>query len=291
MSKVILVLCDGLRYDTAVEQMGFLGHLVESKLVDLYKSVGELPSMSRPMYETLHTGLPVIEHGVVSNQIARRSTKHNIFQAAREAGKTTAAVAYYWFSELYNHAPYDMINDREVDDESLLIQHGRFYSKDDYPDAELFATAGMLIRKFNPNYLLVHPMGMDYTGETYGADSGEYRVHATRQDMMLANLIPEWMDRGYNILVTSDHGMNVDKMHGGTTADVREVPLFIIRPGIPGEGNSDEVISQLQLAPTICKLLGIPIPETMKHPPISFSGEQNSPNVALRGYYQQPYEG
>ncbi|MCK4901193.1 MAG: nucleotide pyrophosphatase, partial [Anaerolineales bacterium] len=58
-NKVILVLSDALRYDTAVAGMGYLGHLVEVKLASLYKVIGELPSMSRPMYETVHTGLPV----------------------------------------------------------------------------------------------------------------------------------------------------------------------------------------------------------------------------------------
>ena len=107
MNKVILVLSDGLRYDTAVAGMGYLGHLVEAKLASLYKVTGELPSLSRPMYETIHTGLPVSEHGIVSNLVVRGSTKPNIFQSARAAGKTTAAAAYYWFSELYNHSPYD----------------------------------------------------------------------------------------------------------------------------------------------------------------------------------------
>jgi predicted AlkP superfamily pyrophosphatase or phosphodiesterase len=105
---------------------------------------------------------------------------------AHEAGKTTAAAAYYWFSELYNHAPYDQIEDREVDDDSLPIQHGRFFTQDDYPDIELFATARMLVRRFNPDYLLVHPMDMDNTGGTYGTNSAEYRNHAVRQDMWLA---------------------------------------------------------------------------------------------------------
>jgi len=264
--KVVLVLSDGLRYDTAVDGMGFLGHLVEVKLASLYKVISELPTMSRPMYETVHTGLPVTEHSVVSNQMVRRSNKPNIFQSAVEAGKTTAAAAYYWFSELYNRTPYDTLDDREVDDESLLIQHGRFYTQDEYPDIELFATAGMLVRKFAPDYLLVHPMGMDYVGHTYGAASSEYRNHAIRQDVMLANLIPEWMERDYNILVTGDHGMGADKMHGGTTPDVREVPLYLIRPGVPGAGDTGEMISQLQIAPTVCNLLGVPIPETMKQP-------------------------
>jgi len=263
--KVILVLSDALRYDTAVAGMGFLGHLVETKTASLYKVIGELPSCSRPMYETIHTGLPVIEHGIYSNRTVRRSNVPNIFQAARDAGKTTAAAAYFWVSELYNHAPYGLLDDREVDDESLLIQHGRFYTEDFYPDIDLFAAAGMLVRKFDPDYLLVHPMGMDDIGHKYGADSREYRNHAIHQDMMLVNLIPEWMERGYDILVTGDHGMNADHGHGGNTPAMREVPLYLIRPGVPGEGDTGKTISQMQIAPTVCNLLGVPIPETMRH--------------------------
>jgi len=264
LSKVILVLCDGLRYDVAVAGMGYLGHLVERKLASLYKVTGELPSRSRPMYETVHTGLPVSEHGIVSNLVVRRSEKPNLFQTAREAGKTTAAAAYYWFSELYNHCPYDPVEDREVDDRALLIQHGRFYTQDEYPDIELFATAGMLVRRFSPDYLLVHPMGMDNAGETYGSDSPEYRNHAVRQDMWLAPYLAEWIKRSYSILVTGDHGINADGLHGGTTPDVRDVPLYLVEPGAPGKGDTQETVSHLQLAPTICRLLDIPAPTTMK---------------------------
>ena len=61
MSKVVFILSDGLRYDTAVAGMGYLGHLVEARLASLYKVIGQVPSISRPMYETTHTGLPVSE--------------------------------------------------------------------------------------------------------------------------------------------------------------------------------------------------------------------------------------
>jgi predicted AlkP superfamily pyrophosphatase or phosphodiesterase len=267
-NKVILVLSDALRYDAAVAGMGFLGHLVESRQASLYKVIGELPSTSRPMYETVQTGLPVSQHGILANYIVRRSDKPNIFQLAVEAGKTTAAAAYYWFSELYNRAPYDRLEDREVDDDSLLIQHGRFYTEDDFPDIELFVTAGMLVRKFAPDYLLIHPMGMDYKGETYGADSLEYRNQAIYQDMYMSALIAEWLQLGYTVLVTGDHGINADRLHGGTTPEMREVPLYLIRPGIPGAGDTGEVLSQLQVAPTILKLLDLDIPDTMQHIPI-----------------------
>ncbi len=270
MSKIILILCDALRYDVAKANMGFLGHLVETKQASFYKIIGELPSLSRPMYETIHTGLPSSEHGIVANTIVRRSTKPNIFQAVREAGRITAAAAYYWVSELYNHAPYDQIDDREVDDESLPIQHGRFYTEDEYPDIELFFTAAHLVRRFSPDYLLLHPMGMDYYGETFGADTKEYRSHAIYQDKRLAPLIMEWRERGYTILVTGDHGINADGDHGGTTSDQRDVPLFIIQPEGRGKGDTGEIVSHLQIAPTILSLLGIPIPETMKHQHLLF---------------------
>ncbi len=268
MSKVILILSDALRFDVAKDNMGFLGHLVEMKLASLYKVIGELPSMSRPMYETTHTGVPSSEHGVVANTIVRRSTMPNVFQSARDAGKITAAAAYYWFSELYNHAPFDRVDDKEVDDPELLIQHGRFYTRDEYPDIELFTTAAFLVRSFAPDYLLLHPMGLDYLGEKYGSDSREYRNQAIRQDAQLAPFIVEWKERGYVVLVTGDHGINKDGAHGGTTPEQREVPLFMIQPNGHGRGDTGESISQLQIAPTVLSLMNVSIPASMKMPPL-----------------------
>ncbi len=268
MGKVILVLSDALRYDAAVAGMGFLSHLVETNQASLYEVQGELPSMSRPMYETTHTGLTSSEHGIVSNDIVRRSSKPNLFELASQVGKITAAAAYFWFSELYNRAPYNPIEDREVDDPTLPIQHGRFYTQEDYPDLELFHAAAMLVRRFDPDYLLLHPMGMDYLGERYGADSREYRNRAIFQDTWLAPMIVEWLGKEYTIMVTGDHGINNDHLHGGTTPDVRQVPLYLVTPDLSGSGDTGQMISQLQIAPTVCKLLGLEIPKTMKHPPV-----------------------
>lgn len=265
--KVVLVLSDGLRDDVAAERMGFLEHLIETAQGSRYRVRGELPTLSRPMYETVHTGLPVTQHGIVSNQIVRLSSVPSIFQVAVQNGRTTAAAAYYWFSELYNRAPFDMVDDREVDDAALLIQHGRFYTEDGYPDQELFLAGASLVRKYGPDYLLLHPMGMDHIGDTLGPDTAEYRNNAILQDMLLANLVPEWLQRGYTVLVTGDHGVGADRSHGGTTPDVRMVPLYILPSTGRGKGDTRKTISQLQLAPTVLALLGLPIPETMKAPP------------------------
>lgn len=268
MSRVILVVSDALRDDTARDQMGYLQHLVEAERATRYTVIAELPTMSRPLYETLHTGVPVSMHGVTNNKVVRRSTMPNVFELAVGAGRTTAAAAYGWFSELYNRAPYDPIADREVDDPGLSIQHGRFYMEDNMPDREVFAAGASLVHRFEPDYLLIHPMGMDYLGETFGADSREYRNNAVFQDMTLANLIPGWLERGYTVLVTADHGINNDHLHGGTLPDVRHVPLYVIRPDGTGRGDTHQQVPQLAMAPTVCALLEIPIPPTMKAGPI-----------------------
>jgi predicted AlkP superfamily pyrophosphatase or phosphodiesterase len=266
MGKVVLILCDALRDDVARQQMGYLEHLVEQQAANHYTVKAGLPTLSRPLYETIHTGAPAVEHGITSNVIRRRSTHPNIFQLARDNNKATAAAAYYWYSELYVRTPYDLVMDCEVDDDSQLIQHGRFYHEDDYPDIELFAAGGMLLQRYSPDYLLLHPMGLDHAGHLYGGDSSQYRNQAILQDQILANFIPLARMVGYTVLVTGDHGMNADKQHNGTSPDVRHVPLYVIPADGKMRGATDETISQLQIAPTICNLLDIPIPETMKTP-------------------------
>jgi predicted AlkP superfamily pyrophosphatase or phosphodiesterase len=274
MAKVILILCDALRDDVAAAQMGYLEHLVERSLATRYTAIAEMPTMSRPNYETVHTGVPCSVHGITNNYLVRPSNMPNIFSAAREQGKVTAASAYYWFSELYNGVPYDPVDHREVDDDTLNIQHGRFYYQsgsngDGYPDVEVFAAGAMLARKFYPDYLLIHPMMMDAFGERYGGDSTEYRKNAIAQDVMIANIVPPVLAAGYTVIVTADHGMNDDpSTHGGSTSQVRHVPFYMIPPDGVGSGNSFQKVSQLQIAPTVCKLLDIPIPDTMKSKPI-----------------------
>jgi len=265
-SKVILVVIDGLRNDTAAEQMGYLEHLVEHRAADRFVITAEMPAMSRPLYETIQTGTPPYIHGVTNNNIVRRSTMPNVFEIAAQAGKVTAAAAYYWVSELYNACPYDPVEHSEVDDESLAIQHGRFYMQDDFPDAALFAQAERMVRRFSPDYLLIHPMGMDNTGHNHGAPSSQYDNHAIYVDQILAGLIPSWLERKYTLLITADHGMNGSHAHGGSGEGVRNVPLYLIRPDMKAENKFVQNASQLSLAPTILNMLGLPVPETMQHP-------------------------
>lgn len=274
MGKVLMIVCDALRNDVARQHMGYLEHLVESRLATHYTVRGELPSMSRPMYETLHTGVPAHVHGIGNNAIGRLSQMPNLFRLAVDHGLTTGAAAYQWYSELYNRYPFEPVRDAEVDDDSLPIQHGRFYMSEAYPDLDLFLKGGILMAKYQPDYLLIHPMGLDTIGERHGGDSQEYRKQVIYHDGVISYLMPSALALGYTVLITADHGISDNPargtggVHGGTLDSARHVPLYVITPEMTGAGAQDGIVSQLGIAPTICRLLGVPIPETMKHAPL-----------------------
>lgn len=267
MAKLIFILVDGLRFDVAQVAMGYLGHLVETGQASFYRVQAELPSVSRPVYEVLMTGTPSSLNGITSNQVVRLSRQTSLFHLARQHGLTTAAAAYYFFSELYNHAPFDRIADRQQDDEQQPIQHGRFYWDDHYPDSHLFADAEALRRSHHPHFLLVHPGQIDTTGHRYGGESPEYRNQAIATDDLLAQYVPIWRAAGYDLLITADHGMNPDGQHGGTSVAERQVPLFCLsahfQPGTYFEG-----LSQLAIAPLICQMLALPLTEKMQPIPV-----------------------
>lgn len=255
-NKLIFIMIDGLRYDTAVSQMGYLHHLIEKGKASRFKVKSELPSLSRPLYEVLLTGTPAYINGITTNQTVRLSHEESLFHLTKKHGLKNATASYYWVSELYNSAPFNPVTDRIQLDPSKAIERGIFYWEDHYPDSHLFADANFLLDSYGPNFLYVHSMNIDDDGHKFTADSKEYRNRAIAVDNILANVLPKWIEAGYQIIVTADHGMNDDGQHGGTTTADRDVPLFIISDRL-APGIYEEEIPQLQIAPLACELLAI----------------------------------
>lgn len=262
LDKLIVVILDGCRYDTAVAQLGFMNHFVEHQQASLLKVKSEMPSNSRPLYEVLMTGVPTYENGIYSNYHAQRSKEWSLFELVKEAGGKTGAAAYHWYSELYNQAPYNILVDRMQNHEDRLIQHGIFYSEDSYPDSHLFADANYLVNQYQPDFLVVHSMNIDDVGHKFTADSHEYAAAVNRADSLLAICLPEWLQRGYQVVVTADHGMDEHGLHGGSLAAHREVPFYLISN--KREQLKEESVPQLMAAPLFCWLLGIQPSEKMQ---------------------------
>ncbi|KPU84756.1 hypothetical protein JI58_01805 [Marinosulfonomonas sp. PRT-SC04] len=70
MTKTCLIIVDGLRYDTAIAECGCLAAAVEADQARVWKMLSCLPTISAPLYETIHTGLAPVD-GVVAWIIGR----------------------------------------------------------------------------------------------------------------------------------------------------------------------------------------------------------------------------
>ncbi|RED58652.1 alkaline phosphatase family protein [Cohnella lupini] len=255
--KLIVVVLDGLRYDTARSCMGYMEHLVEQGEAVCYTVNSELPSLSRPLYEVLLTGTPAHANGITGNHVVKLSKEQSVFHLASKANLRTAAAAYHWVSELYNSAPFNPVTDRHQHDENKPIQHGIFYFEDHYPDTHLFSDAEHLRKTHDPHFLYAHPMNIDDAGHKFGGESKQYEASVRLADSILALLIPMWLSEDYQVIVTSDHGMNAHGQHGGTTSEERKVPLYVCGDRLNSLWDGEETLSQLWLAPLMCEYLGI----------------------------------
>ena len=86
---------------------------------------------------------------------------------------------------------------------------------------------------------------------------GNRRVaHAARRaDVLLAEYLQRWLDDGYQLMVTADHGMNNDRSHNGLLPEEREVPLFVL--GSAFSLDTAARPKQTELCGTLCELLGV----------------------------------
>ena len=251
--KLIFVLLDGLTYESAALNMGFLHALCEEKIGKFYKLKSCLPSMSRPLYECLLTGVRPALSGVLNNDFCV-SKELSIFELLKKEGLRSAVAAYYWVYELYNKTRFIPHLHRHVNDESLNISCAHFYYEDSYPDSHVFCDAESLRLKKDPHFLFIHSMNIDDIGHKFGSQSFEYKNISKKADNILSKYLNKWLEEGYNIIITSDHGMGAEKSHSGLSEAETELGLFVFGKAFSFK---DLKIKQDELCGTMCELLGL----------------------------------
>lgn len=274
-SKIVFVLLDGLQSHYAKEHLGYLEHLCEKEKAAKYEVLGELPSASRPMYETIFTGLPVYEHGISNNGICRLSHHDHLFKLLKQAHKKSLVLAYYWISELYLSAPFDKDKDIYHDDAMSCIDRGFFYFEDTYPDNHLYSLSSNIMEKDDYDFVFIHPMNIDDAGHKYGAGSQEYANAVIQNDKLLSTYIPQWIDQGYSVVVGADHGMSENGYHGGNSDMQRSTALYVIDDQVIPGYHSQE-LTTLEFAPLLCHLLGLKPGKKMKSMEVEFSNEDKN---------------
>lgn len=228
MEKLILIIIDGLSDKVASVNMGFMAQLVEGGLAVKGTISATTPTLSRPLYETILTGKSPLEHGIFNNMQNRQSHEYSIFHIIEAAGLVSAASAYSWISELYMKTPFNHKRDCYQLNGEGPIHYGIYYYEDSQPDAFVFDSAHFLMERYEPSFLLVHPMNVDNTGHLFGGASREYSLQVRKTDIILSDFLMDWLERDYKIIVTADHGMCADGAHSGIHEDERLVPFWVV---------------------------------------------------------------
>jgi predicted AlkP superfamily pyrophosphatase or phosphodiesterase len=274
MNKLLLIILDGVPYANWRRLFGNLEGWVQSGEAQVWKMRSVLPSISATCYASIHTGISPQVHHVYGNEFVRRLDVPDVFSEVTRAGGLTGAVAHSFWSEFFNRHPFDFVNDIEYDEPGQSpISHGRFHTMTGYghtnqmtpSDVDLFATLTMLCEKKGIDYGMLHTCTLDSMGHRFGHDNTPMDNACEAVDVMLQPFLKRWRDAGYEVIVTADHGQDARGHHGGTGPEQQDFALYYFGPA---KGPApDTLLDQLQLAPTILKRMGVPIPATMTAKP------------------------
>jgi predicted AlkP superfamily pyrophosphatase or phosphodiesterase len=272
-SKLLLIILDGLPWRNWKPFMGNLEGWVQSGEAQKWRMRSVLPSTSACCYASIHTGVSPQVHGITSNEVRFRVKQPDIFSEVTKAGGNTGAVTHSYWSEFFNRHPFDFTSDIEYDEPDGPITHGRFHTMTGYnhsnqmtpSDVDLFATLTMLAGRHGVDYGILHTCTVDSMGHRFGHDVVVMDNALYALDAALAAFLPRWRELGYEVIVTADHGQTARGHHGGHDEEMQDVALYYFGPAKGPD--ADVLLDQLQLAPTILKRLGVPVPETMKAQP------------------------
>ncbi len=271
--KLLVIVLDGVPWKNW-NLFGNLEGWVDSGEARKWKMRSVLPSTSASCYASIHTGVAPAAHGVTGNDNVFRINMPDIFSELRKAGSKTGAVTHSFWSEFFNRSPFDPVHDLEYDEpDSDTINHGRFHTMSGYnminqatpADADLFATLTMLTERFGIDYGILHTCTLDSLGHRFRHDCYEMDNSIFHLDEKLAQYITRWRNAGYEIIVTADHGQNDRGHHGGRSTEEQDFAFYYF--GDAEGPEADTLLDQRQLAPTVLRLMGADIPDTMQAEP------------------------
>ena len=217
-----------------------------------------LPSLSNPNRAVLATGAWPEINGVTNNGNYRPPPVDSVFSLADAAGLSAAVAG----SSLWKRAFGRYLQG------NIRVQTRGPGSNADIAELVRWQEASCVqaqhfLKPYSSGLLVVGIPSADAAGHDHGGESEAYREVARAVDRCLGSLV-ESLDSGRTaFVVASDHG-HIQRRgaggHGGTEEEVVEVPLVLAGRGI--RQNHGWSARMIDVAPTICALLGLPLPST-----------------------------
>ncbi len=248
-SQVVLVIIDGLRYDSSL-QMPYLNRLRQQGAHAVLSF--EPPSNAQTAWTTLLSGTgpevsdaPLFDHSLP--WIAPIAVDH-LFAAANRAGlRCGISASAAW---------------------AKLITPDLFYTQyfvnpsDDSADERVIEQAGLFLTEFAPAFTLIQLGQVSAAGSQFGAASHQYQAEVLRSDDHVRRVAESMSLSDGVLLVASSHGYLDSGGHGGDEPTLLRTPFVMVGKNVlPGDYGDARAID---VAPTIAAILGIPAPSSTR---------------------------
>lgn len=234
---VAVVLVDGMRADEAralPSWRALAPHAVTAQIALA------TPTLSRPFYHLLLTGVPADASGVRSNRFADRARHPSVADAVRAAGGRVLVVAdgLDWMRHMHGRA-----GDGGTDARGSL-------------GPPLDRAIAAWARAPAPALLVVHTLRVDASAHSEGIDGPAHRAALEQANDVVRRVSAP---AGTTLVVLSDHGHRANGGHGGPEPEVATAPLLVRAPGLDSR-RLEAAVDPSALAPSIAWWLGVAPP-------------------------------
>jgi hypothetical protein len=248
--RVIVVVIDGCRLDRFHEaEKPYLEKMMAGGTV--FESVETVyPARTVVCFSSMFTGAAPEAHGITSNLVLKLGLKvESAFEALRRAGKKGRLVGIAHLIDAFG------------DDVASVTS----VAHNDKIDQNLIAAARRELEEHDPDLLVLQLLAVDQNGHVRGTYYPEYVERIEITDRLIEEFMGWCEDRGYlddaAVILMADHGQGRGiGAHGHLSEGERFVPFAMWGKGIARGKCVREPRSILDLAPTICYLLGVEPP-------------------------------
>ena len=254
--KLVFIILDGFRYDYLEifkHELSFLHRNNESSNAWLFKTKSGMPTVTMPQIKSMVIGNHATyldlwnNFGISGIAINQDSLIHQL----KKAGKRINFYGDDTWLKLYP----------DIFDES---EGTHSFEVRDYTEVDNNVTRHIDENlKHQPDVLILHYLGIDHIGHFKKPDTsiGRRTLKKKMQEMNnIMHKISEETDDNTLILVTGDHGMHEQGIHGGSHYTERYTFTGFVFKEIVQQPSFHQ-INIIDIAPTAASLLGVPVPQ------------------------------
>jgi hypothetical protein len=233
--SVVVTVADGLGAEAAQHTQAVAWFRAHGRCFST--QVGS-PSISRPVYAVLSSGVEQDRTGVRGNETHDPAPARSVWEVARDAGWHVRVVSSLpWWQELFPNGFDEFL---ELPQEADFFQQVRPHEID-----------------------LLHVLYIDHAGHEQGAGSREYVAAVRRLDREAADLIARANLDTSLLVLTADHGHSIIGGHGGSDPRVATVLTCFAGKNVAADSELG-TLSSTAIAPALALLTGVPFPPHMR---------------------------